>query len=163
VTKRTLAKQQRNMLQVLQQFRIVFKSIRLHYQEVERRAGLSGAHLWALADVAGHPGRQVGQLARALAIHQSTASNLVGRLESLGMLIRHRRGRDHRHVQLFASGKGLRLLRRAPRPFIGVLQQALSELPTGRLKRVHAELARVIAVMKLKSVAAARATPLSEI
>src|SRR5438105_13687630 len=36
VTKRTLAEQHRKMLQVLQQFRIVFKSIRLHYQEVER-------------------------------------------------------------------------------------------------------------------------------
>jgi MarR family transcriptional regulator, organic hydroperoxide resistance regulator len=151
----------RKMLQVLQQFRVVFKSIRRHYQEVERRAGMSGAQLWALAEVAKHPGRKVGELARALAIHQSTASNLVRRLEGLGMLIRQRRGRDQRHVQLFASGKGLRLLRRAPRPFIGVLQQALCELSASRLERLHAELSRVIAVMKGKTLAA-RTTLLSE-
>jgi hypothetical protein len=65
-------------------------------------------------------------------------------------------------VQLYASKKGLRLLAAAPRPLIGVLQQALSELPAARLRALHAELARVVALMKGKQVAAARALPLSE-
>ena len=65
------------MLEVLQQFRILVKSIRSHYQQVEARSGVSGAQLWALAHIAGSPGSKVGELARALAIHQSTASNLV--------------------------------------------------------------------------------------
>ena len=156
------ADQRRRMLEVLEQFRVIVKSIRRHYQDVERRAGVTGAQLWALAQIAGHPGSPVGELARALAVHQSTASNLVRELLRRRLVTRERRGRDLRHVQLYPSKKGLGLLKAAPRPLIGVLQQALSELPAARLVALHAELAHVIALMKGKQVAAARALPLSE-
>jgi len=154
--------ERRRMLEVLEQFRVIVKSIRRHYQDVERRAGVTGAQLWALAQIAGQPGGQVGELARALAVHQSTASNLVRGLEARGLVTRERGRRDLRHVQLYPSKKGLALLKAAPRPLIGVLQQALSELPAARLVALHAELAQVIALMKGKQVAAARALPLSE-
>src|SRR5262249_40176268 len=156
------ADQRHRMLEVLEQFRVIVKSIRRHYQDVERRAGMTGAQLWALAQIAGQPGGQVGELARALAVHQSTASNLVRELLRRGLVTRERRGRDLRHVQLYPSGKGLGLLKAAPRPLIGVLQQALSELPAARLVALHAELAHLITLMKGKQVAAARALPLSE-
>lgn len=152
----------RRMLQVLEQFRVIVKSIKRHYQTVERRAGLKGAQLWALAQVAETPGAQVGDLARALAIHQSTASNLLRALEAQGLVRRERQSSDQRQVQLFATKKGLKLLKGAPRPLIGVLQQALSELPPARLHALHGELARVIALMRTKAVAAARELPLSE-
>jgi MarR family transcriptional regulator, organic hydroperoxide resistance regulator len=152
----------RRMLEVLEQFRVIVKSIRRHYQDVERRAGLKGAQLWALAQVAEQPGSRVGDLARALAVHQSTASNLVRTLERQGLLTRERQTRDQRQVKLYATRKGLRLLKGAPRPLIGVLQQALSELPPARLHALHAELAHVIALMKSKAIAAAREVPLSE-
>jgi DNA-binding MarR family transcriptional regulator len=154
--------ERRRMLEVLEQFRVIVKSIRRHYQDVERRAGVTGAQLWSLAQIAQQPGGQVGELARALAVHQSTASNLVRDLERLGLITRERRGRDLRHVQLYPSKKGLALLKSAPRPLIGVLQQALSELPAARLAALHAELAHVIALMKGRQVAAARALPLSD-
>src|SRR5947209_19998420 len=86
--------ERRRMLEVLEQFRVIVKSIRRHYQDVERRAGVSGAQLWALAQIAEQPGGQVGALARALAVHQSTASNLVRGLEARGLVARERRGRD---------------------------------------------------------------------
>ena len=150
------------MLDVLEQFRIIVKSIRRHYQTVEQRAGVTGAHLWALAQIAGDPGCEVGELARALAIHQSTASNLVRHLAARGFIARERGGRDQRHVQLYASRKGTRLLANAPRPLIGVLQQALSELSARRLRALHAELTYLVAHMRGKQVRAARALPLSE-
>jgi len=157
------AAQQRRMLEVLEQFRIIVKSIKRHYQDVERRSHLKGAQLWALAQIAGQPGSPVGELARALAVHQSTASNLGRELLKRRLVTRERRGRDLRHVQLYPSKKGLGLLKAAPRPLIGVLQQALSELPAARLVALHAELARVIALMRSKSIAAARELPLSDI
>ena len=156
------AAQQRRMLEVLEQFRIIVKSIRRHYQDVERRAGLKGAQLWALAQVAEQPGVKVGDLARSMAIHQSTASNLLPALERQGLVTRERQTRDQRQVKLFATRKGLKVLKGAPRPLIGVLQQALSELPPARLRALHAELAHVIAHLHGRQVAAARALPLSE-
>ena len=154
--------ERRRMLDVLEQFRIIVKSIRRHYQTVEARAGVSGAQLWTLAQIAGQPGCQVGELARALAIHPSTASNLVRVLSARGLVERQRRGRDLRHVQLYTSIKGRRLLATAPRPLIGVLQQALSELPPARLRALHAELAHVVAHLHGRQVSAARALPLSD-
>ena len=65
-------------------------------------------------------------------------------------------------MQLFATGKGLRVLKGAPKPLIGVLQQALSDLPRGSLQVLHRQLSKLIAVMKAKDLEA-RATPLSEI
>jgi DNA-binding MarR family transcriptional regulator len=151
------------MLEVLEQFRVIFKSLRSHYREVQKRTGISGAQLWVLARVAASPGSHVGEVALSLAIHQSTASNLLKSLERRRLVARERGGADQRNVQLYATAKGLRLLRRAPQPLIGVLQQALTELPAPVLAGLHVSLARVIAAMKVKRLAAARAMPLSEI
>jgi DNA-binding MarR family transcriptional regulator len=154
--------QRRRMLEVLEQFRVIVKSIKRHNETVERRARLKGAQLWALAQVAETPGTQVGDLARALAIHQSTASNLLRALQVQGLVMRERTSRDQRQVRLFATKKGLKLLKGAPRPLIGVLQQALSEMSPERLHALHGELARLIVLMRTKAVAAARQLPLSE-
>jgi DNA-binding MarR family transcriptional regulator len=142
------------MLAVLAQFRVVFRSIRQHYQRVQLRAGVTGAQLWALAHVAAHPGTKMGELARALAIHPSTASNLVRRLEALALVARRRRGRDQRTVQIFLTGKGANALTHAPEPLIGVLQQALSELPARRLDALAHHLAELIGAMKVKDLRA---------
>ena len=150
-------------VEVLEQFRIIVKSIRRHYQDVERRAGVKGAQLWALAQIAEQPGLKVGELAKSMAVHQSTASNLLRPLERQGLLTRERQTRDQRQVKLFATKKGLKVLKGAPRPLIGVLQQALSEMPPARLHALHAELAHVIALMRTKAIAAARELPLSEV
>ena len=160
MNKRLLAEKS---VEVLEQFRIIVKSIRRHYQDVQRRAGLQGAHLWALAQVAEQPGVRVGELARAMAVHQSTASNLLRALQAQRLVTRERQAHDQRQVKLFPTRKGLKVLKRAPRPLIGVLQQALSELPPARLHALHAELAHVIALMRSKAIAAARELPLSEI
>jgi DNA-binding MarR family transcriptional regulator len=155
-----MARKHPEMLAVLQQFRVLFKSIRRHYQHVERRAGISGAQLWALAEVAANPGVEVGHLARTLAIHQSTTSNLLRRLQTQKLVSRKRQGEDQRTVQLFATGKGLNLLRGAPKPLIGVLQQALSDLPSGSLGVLHRQLSKLIAVMRAKDLEG-RTIPLS--
>lgn len=144
-------------LQVLEQFRIIFKSIRRHYQDVEKVTGVSGAQLWVLAHVAESPGTGVGALARALAIHQSTASNLLRGLAARGLVVRRRQGADQRSVQLFATARGQRVLRRAPRPRIGVLQQALSDLPPGRLARLYRELDALLSAMQRKDLRGRRA------
>jgi len=157
------SKRDRKMLEVLGQFRIVIKSIRRHYQEVERQSGVNGAQLWALAHIAAHPGAKVNELARALAIHVSTTSNLIRRLDALGMITRTRIREDQRTVRLHVTGKGAKALKRAPRPLIGVLQQALSDVSERRLDALHKSLSEVISAMKVKDVRAHGATPLLDL
>jgi DNA-binding MarR family transcriptional regulator len=152
----------KKMLEVLELFRIVFKSVQRHYKSVQSRAGIGGAQLWALAQVANWPGVKVGELARGLAVHQSTASNLIRDLERSGLLARRRQGEDQRMVRLYATTKGLTVLKKAPRPLIGVLQQALSDLPASNLDALHRHLGRLIVSMRSTDTSA-RATPLSEL
>ncbi len=149
-------------LEVLKQFRVLLRSIKRHYQWVERECGMSGAQLWAMAEIAGAPGLKVGDLARELGIHLSTASNMLRRLEELALVRRMRIGEDHRVVQLRLTAKGAKIMRLAPRPFVGILQQALADLPQQRLDSLHADLGEVIRLMKFKDVKA-RTKPLSDI
>lgn len=94
------------MLDVLRKFRVVIRSIKRHYQWVERRSGVSGAQLWAMERIAATRGLAPGDLARELAIHPSTASNLLARLEELNLVERRRRHADQRRVQLYLTERG---------------------------------------------------------
>lgn len=153
---------QKMRLEVLKQFRVLLRSIKRHYQWVEQECGLSGAQLWAMAEIAATPRIKVTDLARQLGVHLSTASNMLRRLEELALVKRMRIGKDHRVVQLQVTAKGEKILRIAPRPFVGVLQQALAELPQARLDSLHADLGEVIRLMKFKDTKAG-ATPLSDL
>jgi DNA-binding MarR family transcriptional regulator len=86
----------------------------------------------------------VTELARALDIHQSTASNLVRALSSRGLVAAAREGADRRGVSLRALPGADAVLQRAPLPFAGVLPDALSSLDAATLRRLEADLARVI-------------------
>jgi DNA-binding MarR family transcriptional regulator len=129
---------------VLRRFRLVFNAVKSHFRAVETKAGISGAQLWALSVVRAHPGIGVGELARAMDIHQSTASNLLRALVEKGLVLSGRGGSDRRAVQLQVSAKGGRLLSKAPGPFSGVLPQALARLDQRTLARLDRDLAALI-------------------
>lgn len=133
---------------VLQQFRVLLRSIKRHYQSVEQRAKLGGSQVWALSEIGSNPGISVGELARRLAIHLSTASNLVGRMAELGVITRERVQHDQRVVRLRITDSGRAALRRAPGPPIGLLQQALLDLPPARLSALQRELDALLGQMK---------------
>ena len=115
-------------VQVLREFRLVFNAVRQHFQQVEQATGLGGSQAWALGLVGERPGIGVTELARAMDIHQSTASNLVRALLERGLIAAHRTGADRRTVQLKVLPAGQRALRKAPGPLAGALPRALAEL-----------------------------------
>lgn len=129
---------------VLRRFRMVFNAVKTHFQQVEKRAGIGGAQLWALSVIANQPSIGVGGLARAMDIHQTTASNLVRVLLKAELIASDRNGPDRRTVQLRMLPAGLRVLRRAPGPFSGVLPDALARLDTATLDRLDQDLALLI-------------------
>jgi len=132
---------------VLRQFRIVFNSVKSHFRQVERDAGLGGAQLWALSVIAQSPGIGVTELARALDIHQSTASNLVRTLSGRGLIASAREGQDRRGVALRTLPAADAVLQRAPMPFSGVLPGALASLDQATLARLEHDLGELIAVL----------------
>jgi DNA-binding MarR family transcriptional regulator len=138
------ANRHEQMLEVLQRFRVLLRAIDVHYRRAESRSGLGGAQIWALSEIASSPGVQPGDLAKRMAIHPSTASNLLRRLEALGFVVRTRENHDKRRVVLRATPAGLRKLRSAPKPLAGPLQEALLALSTRRLASLQRDLDEVL-------------------
>jgi DNA-binding MarR family transcriptional regulator len=129
---------------VLRRFRLVFNAVKSHFRAVETKAGISGAQLWALSVVQAQPGMGVGDLARSMDIHQSTASNLLRGLLEKNLVLAQRGGEDRRAVQLQVSARGTKVLAKAPGPFAGVLPEALARLDKRTLARLERDLAALI-------------------
>jgi len=113
---------------VLGQFRLIFRSAKKHFQWVQDRTGVSGAQLWVLAELHRRPRIRVTELARAMGVHQSTASNLIDPLEKRRLIQRDRSSKDQRVVHLSLTRAGRDIVLRAPLPLEGVLPDALNSL-----------------------------------
>jgi DNA-binding MarR family transcriptional regulator len=133
---------------VLRQFRQVFNAVKSHFQQVEKTVGMGGAQVWALSIVRAHPGIGIGALARAMSIHQSTASNLVRTLIEREMVAAVKDGVDRRAVRLKLLAAGAKVLKNAPGPFAGLLPDALRSLPTATLARLQTDLGELIVAIE---------------
>ena len=141
---------------VLRQFRVVFNSVKTHFQQMEKHAGLGGAQVWALSIVRERPDIGVSELARALDVKQPTASNLVRTLAEQDLLEVRRDTRDGRAVKLRLRPAGARVLKRTPGPFAGVLPEALATLDAHTLARLETDLTALIQALKADERAAKR-------
>lgn len=150
----------RQMLAVLTQFRVVITNLKKHYHDIEKTTGVTGTQLWALVAISQQPGLTVGTLARELAVHQSTASNLLDRLVELGYVTRAREGVDQRVVSLYLTEKGTATANNAPQPSMGMLQHALLSLPDERVAGLKEHLDELIDAIGVKR-KAGEGTPLS--
>ncbi len=148
-------------LSVLEQFRLIFRSAKKHFKWVQERTGVSGAQLWVLAELRRKPGIRVTELAHAMAVHQSTASNLIDRLEKNGLIHRDRSGADHRVVELTLTKSGRETIARAPLPLEGVLPDALHSLAHDELVDLQQRLEKLAKLMKVRDRAGKR-VPLAE-
>ena len=127
-------------LSVLQRFRVLIRTAQRHSQWIERQSGVTGAQLWALQELKEVSGLRVGELAGRMALHQSTASNMVDKLESAKLIRKERTSADQRVVRLYLTEAGTDLLKRSPSPARGVLPEALRLLDEEALMRLQREL-----------------------
>lgn len=142
-------------LEVLKQFRLVYGSVRQHFRDIEAHCGVSGSQLWLLHEVSQAPGIGVSELARRLAIHQTTCSQLVEKLVTHGYLVKRRSREDQRRVGLTLRPAAAAVLKDAPGPAEGVLPEALVGLSGATLQALARDLAAVIAGLRRLDAAAA--------
>ena len=161
------AKRSRTMaeLEALQSLRTVFGSARTHDAQVRKIAGVSGSQLWALSEIA-HKRRgeelTVNGLSVRMALHQTTASNLVNVLVERGFIQRHRGAPDQRVVHLRVTTEGKQLLLRTPQPHAGLLVDALRNLEPTQLIQLSHCLQWVVAQMRETSSTASGETLMGE-
>ena len=149
-------------LQVLKQFRLIYGSVKRQFRHIEDSCGVSGSQLWLLQEISRTPEIGVTDLAKRLSIHQSTCSLLVEKLKTKGLVEKIRGDADQRRVGLKVTTEGKQVLSNAPGPAEGILPEALQELSEADLKKIHADLEKLIKKLQLLDETAAD-RPLADI
>lgn len=140
--------------EIIQGLRRIVKALHTYSQDVRNAYGLTGPQLWALKTLQSHGRLSAGRLAAALAVHQSSASILVDRLEKRG-LVRRIRGRlDHRFVDMELTKRGAALTADAPEPAQGRLLHALEAMPPGEVHKIRHAVDRLVQAMEATNVKA---------
>ena len=120
-------------------------------RNIDRSHGLSGSQLWALWHISARPGLRISELAEAMQIHHSTASNMLDKLEDKALLRRERQVVDNRVVNLHLTDKGQELVRGVPGPLQGRLRNALQRVPGKTLDGLFVGLSRLLDEMSVVS------------
>jgi DNA-binding MarR family transcriptional regulator len=135
---------------VLQHIRELFRVSQQHFQRIESRCGVSGAQLWALAELQARPGSKISELASALSVHLSTASNLLDRLEAKSLVRRQRGKQDQRIVRVYLTAVGQKVLRKAPKPAEGIIPDALHRMSRDALGRLERDLEKLLQLARMR-------------
>lgn len=112
---------------------------------------LTGSQRWALSIIARDDGIQVSGLARAMALHQSTASNVAEQLFSAGLIRKERSPLDGRRSFLHVTDVGLAYVAEAAPKVGDLLLQALANLPFSSLRDLHTSLGALIDQMQVSA------------
>lgn len=116
-------------------------------QNIDPGHGLSGSQLWALWHISARPGLRVSELADAMIIHHSTASNLLDKLETKNLIRRARQQADSRVVCLSLTARGAALVKDISGPLQGRLRNALQALPEATLASLCEGVGHVLDMM----------------
>lgn len=140
--------------EIVQGLRRIVKALHTYSQDVRNAYGLTGPQLWALKTLQRSGRMPTGRLADALAVHQSSVSILVDRLDKRG-LVRRIRGRDdHRVVEIELTKRGSGLATDAPEPAQGRLLHALRAMPAGEVRKIRHAVDRLVEAMEATDVPA---------
>ncbi|NEX61000.1 MarR family winged helix-turn-helix transcriptional regulator [Noviherbaspirillum galbum] len=136
-------------IDALKMFRVLIRAAQRHSSWVERQCGVTGAQLWMMQELHEAPGLRVGELAERMAIHQTTASNLLDAIVRKGLADKVRDASDQRIVKVLLSKEGKAVIRRAPKPARGLLPEALLRMQPDDLKALTTGLHALLNAIEL--------------
>ena len=113
----------------LDAFRRIVQALRTGGHRRGRRARLSSAQLFALQQIAEHPGASVNHLAALTFTHQSSVSVVIQRLVRRRLVAKITASDDRRRQRLVLTAEGRRVLRRTPIAVQERLIAAIARLP----------------------------------
>jgi DNA-binding MarR family transcriptional regulator len=139
---------------IVQGLRRIVRALELYSQDVYRTYGLTGPQLWVLKTLQRDGPLSAGHLAQALAVHQSSVSVLIQRLERRGLVRRARVTPDRRFVRVELTERGAALATEAPEPAQGRLLHGLDAMPPQEVRKIRRAVDRLVQVMEASDVAA---------
>jgi DNA-binding MarR family transcriptional regulator len=131
-----------DMRSALDAFRRIVQALRAG-GEIGHPGGVSSAQLFALAQIAEHPGVSINDLAALTFTHQSSVSIVVQRLVGRRLVAKVAARSDRRKQTLMITPAGRRVLQRAPVVVQEKLIAAISSLPVAERRRFSKSLAKI--------------------
>ena len=99
---------------VLLALRRIIRAIDLHSKSLAVQHGLTGPQLILMKELGNGESATIGKLARSACMSSATASGIVSRLESRGLVERVRSSSDRRRVVVTLTGAGKGILKGVP-------------------------------------------------
>src|SRR5688572_7109968 len=130
---------------ILGALRSIVRELRLASREAEQRAGVHGAPLQALRQLADNPAITLAELADRTHTDASSASVAVSRLVEQGLVVRRRADGDRRRLSLALTACGRAAARQAPDTEAARLAGAAVVLGDRELHTLAAGLSKLIA------------------
>ncbi|HEY8104596.1 MAG TPA: MarR family transcriptional regulator [Gemmatimonadales bacterium] len=139
---------------IVQGLRRIVKALQVYSQEVYRSYGLTVPQLWVLKTLQRHGPLSAGRLAQTMAVHQSSMSVLIQRLERRGLVRRARVTPDRRFVRVELTERGGVLAGAAPEPVQGRLLHGLDAMQGPEVRRIRRAVDRLVEAMEASDVEA---------
>lgn len=142
-------------LRVLQALRQIIRAIDLHSCQLLRQHKITGPQLISLLTVEKHEPLTASAIAGHIHLSPSTVIGILDRLETKGLIRRHRDLKDRRLVHVSLTEKGKVLASNAPSPLQDTLADAMGKLPETELVVIAESLERIVGLMQMQHVDAA--------
>jgi len=139
-------KQDIEQIAFLRALRRLARALDLHSGRINRDSGLTLPQLIVLTcirDLGSATGRAI---ALAADLSPPTVVGILDKLESKGLIVRHRSEEDRRSVHARLTARGADFLDRAPAPMGDGFARGLSALPAPERARMLADLERLVAM-----------------
>jgi DNA-binding MarR family transcriptional regulator len=130
--------------QVMDALRRIVQAVRRSSAQCEHASGLTSAQVLILKILRAHDGLSVSDVAELTLTHQSTVSEVIGRLEDRGLVTRERAVADARRRSLSLTTKGQEALSEPMDTIQETLIRALSNLEPQTLTCLAAGLSDLI-------------------
>jgi len=118
---------------VLDNLRRIVQAVRQSQAMFERTSGLTSAQALILKLIAANPAISVGDIAAKTLTHQSTVSEVIGRMEAKGLVVRVRAADDGRRRELQLTPDGEEALLHPVETIQETLIKGLEALPSDKL------------------------------
>lgn len=137
--------------QVMDNLRRLVQALRLSSSQFERTSGLTAAQVMLLRHIDASAGLSINDLAAQTLTHQSTVSEVVGKLEAKGLVIRHRAVSDGRRRELQLTHAGSSILQSVGKTFTESLIEAVNTLPDPTLDNLSEGLMALVEAAGLQT------------
>ena len=138
--------------QVLISLRQIIRATDLYSRQLSKKVGLTAPQLLILQAIRALGAVSLSKLSHEVSLSQATVTTIIDRLESRGLVLRHRSAQDKRVVHATLTDQGQQMVLQAPTPLQDVFSERFAALDDWEQSMIVASLQRVASMMNAKDI-----------